>query len=309
MPVSSGLGLTPRGARLCTRSADAGRAALQILRTKTAGVAGAVALLTALSPYSVAYAVDARWPSQVTATYQLSFAGFDVGEYHFIAHFTGGNYTAAADAKVSAFFGAIKWVGKFTGSGTIERPGLQPAAYEMNYHKKKKAVSVKMAFNGPVVSNVELQPNKTPGPDVIKLQPKDLKNVLDPMAAMISLSDATAQTACNRVIPVFDGKLRYDLHLSLKGREKISEKQSSGQPKELLICAVKYQPIAGHKPKDFDDPWVDYDKIEFALRAVPAAGIYVPYRIKVPSSVGTAVMTADTINIKAANNQEIALKQ
>jgi hypothetical protein len=42
---------------------------------------------------------------------------------------------------------------------------------------------------------------------------------------------------------------------------------------------------------------------------VPTAGVYVPYRITVPSTIGAGVMTLDTINITAANNQQIALKQ
>ena len=68
-------------------------------------------------------------------------------------------------------------------------------------------------------------------------------------------------------------------------------------------------PIAGHKPSDFVHPWIDYDHIEIALRAIPSAGIYVPYRVSVPSTIGPAVMTAEEINITAADNVQIALRQ
>ena len=144
---------------------------------------------------------------------------------------------------------------------------------------------------------------------MVKLKPEDLKNVFDPMAAMIAVSDANASDACNRTIPVFDGKQRYDLRLSFKGREPLKERHPSGQPQELVLCRVKYVPIAGHKPKDFVHPWIDYNNIEIALRAIPKAGIYVPYRVTIPSPIGSAVMTVDTINITAANNQQIALTQ
>jgi hypothetical protein len=141
------------------------------------------------------------------------------------------------------------------------------------------------------------------------LKPENLQNVFDPMGATLAMSDAGPSDACNRTIPVFDGKARYDLHLSLKGRERISERRPSGQPRELVVCRVKYVPVAGHKPKDFINPWIDYDHIEIALRAVPTAGVYVPYRVTVPSTIGAGIMTLDTINITAANNQQIALKQ
>lgn len=270
---------------------------------------GLVAVAAATFPLERALAVGPNWPTEVTATYKLAFAGFDVGVYHFNAHFANGAYDAVANAEVSAFFGAFKWAGNFSGKGALEPAGLRPAAFEMNYKKKKKLVSVKIGFAGRAVSAVALVPNKPPTPDTIKLKPENLRNVFDPMAAMISVSDANPSDACNRIIPVFDGKARYDLHFTFKGREPLTERRPSGQPKELIVCRVKYVPIAGHKPKDFTDPWIDYNNIEFALRAVPKAGVYVPYRITIPSPIGKAVMTADTIKLTVSNNQQIALTQ
>ncbi|CCB67618.1 MULTISPECIES: DUF3108 domain-containing protein [unclassified Hyphomicrobium] len=267
------------------------------------------AVAAATFPLESASAIGPNWPTEVVATYKLAFAGFDVGAYQFNAHFNNGTYDAQAHAKVSAFFGAFKWAGNFSGKGALEPSGLRPAAFEMSYKKKKKFVSVKIGFAGRAVTAVALVPNKPPSPDTIKLKPENLKNVFDPMAAMISISDANPSDACNRVIPVFDGKARYDLHFTFKGREPLTERRPSGQPKELIVCRVKYVPIAGHKPKDFTDPWIDYNNIEFALRAVPRAGIYVPYRVTIPSPIGNAVMTANTINITSANNQQIALTQ
>jgi len=254
-------------------------------------------------------AADANWPNEVSAVYRLSFDGFNVGVYRFDAHFAGKSYAAVGKTEISALFGAFKWVGNFSGSGALEGAGPRPEAFEMRYKSKKKVTSVKISFNGVGVSSVALVPNKKPSPETIKLKPENLKNVFDPMAATIAMSDANPADACNRTIPVFDGKARYDLRLSFKGREPIAEKRPSGQPKELVVCRVKYIPIAGHKPKDFVDPWIDYNNIEIALRAVPKAGIYVPYRVKIPSTIGSALMTAETINITAANNQQIALTQ
>jgi hypothetical protein len=269
----------------------------------------AATLPLAALPLDCATAVGPNWPSRVSATYQLSFGGFDVGVYHFDADFTGKSYAAVGKTEVSALFGAFKWAGTFTAKGTLEPSGLQPGVFEMRYKSKKKVTSVKIGFTGTGVSSVALVPNKPPSPEAIKLKPENLKNVFDPLAAMIAVSDARPADACNRTIPVFDGKQRYDLRLSFKGREPITESHPSGQPRELIVCRVKYVPIAGHKPKDFVDPWIDYNKIEIALRAVPKAGIYVPYRVTIPSTIGNAVMTAETINITAADNQQIALKQ
>jgi hypothetical protein len=268
-----------------------------------------IVVAAAALPVRQTWAIEENWPSQVSAVYRLTFNGFDVGTYHFDAHFTGRSYSAIGKTDISAFFGAFKWVGNFSGSGVLDASGVHPSAFEMSYKSKKKTTSVKMGFIGAAVSSVALVPNKRPSPEAIALKPENLKNVFDPMAAMIAVSDADAKNACNRTLPVFDGKVRFDLHLAFKAREPLAERRPSGQPRELIVCRVKYVPVAGHKPKDFTDPWIDYNNLEIALRAIPKAGIYVPYRVTVPSGVGSAVMTADTINITAANNQQIALKQ
>lgn len=256
-----------------------------------------------------AAARDVPWPSAVNARYRLSFNGFDVGVYDFTSRYDSKSYSATGKTKISALFGAFKWTGTFEGNGSFDDIGPHPVAYRMTYKSKSKVTSVKMGFDGSGVTSVALLPNKLPHPDAIKLKPDNLKHVFDPISATLAISNATGADACNRTIPIFDGKARFDLRMSLKGREAIREKHPSGQPRELIICRIKYVPIAGHKPSDFVHPWIDYDNIEIALRAIPSAGIYVPYRVTVPSTIGPAVMTAEEINITAADNVQIALRQ
>lgn len=256
-----------------------------------------------------AAAGDMAWPNQVNARYRLTFNGFEVGSYNFTSRYSGQTYSATGRTEISALFGAFKWIGTFTGSGALDKSGPLPAAYEMSYKTKKKITSVKLGFDPAGVKTIALVPNKPPNPDVIKVSPDNLKHVFDPISATLAISKVTGSDACRRTIPVFDGKARFDLRLSLKGREVIKEERPSGQPRELLVCRVKYVPIAGHKPTDFVNPWIDYDHIEIALRAIPSVGIYVPYRVSVPSTIGPAVMTAEQINIVAADNARIALRQ
>ncbi len=285
---------------------------MAISRSGVKGLAVGCCLMLAVAAVSPLRAADAsaiQFPSQVAAVYRLSFNGFSVGKYHFTSTYDGKSYTAKGNTEISALFGAFKWAGNFTGNGSVETSGLRPASFEMSMKTKSKISTVKVSFDGPRVASVALVPNKAPSPEAVKLKPENLQNVFDPMGATLAISSANPADACDRTIPVFDGKARYDLQFSFKGRERLKEKRPSGQPAELVVCRVKYVPIAGHKPKDFVNPWIDYDHIEIALRAVPTAGIYVPYRVTVPSTIGPAVMTVDTINITAANNQQIALKQ
>jgi hypothetical protein len=252
---------------------------------------------------------DSAWPTEVKARYRLSFNGFDVGNYDFTSRYDGKAYAAVGKTQISALFGAFTWSGTFTGSGSVDGAGPHPAAFQMSYKASSKVKSVKLGFDKAGVTSVALVPNKPPHPGTIKVKPEELKHVFDPMSATLAISNASGSDACNRTIPIFDGKARFDLKLTFKGREAVKEERPSGQPRELVVCRVKYVPIAGHRPQDFVNPWIDYDHIEIALRAIPTAGIYVPYRVTVPSTIGPAVMTAEAINIIAADNVQIALRQ
>jgi hypothetical protein len=179
----------------------------------------------------------------------------------------------------------------------------------MNFRTKSKEGSVTLNFKGADVSSVQLVPSKPPSPEAVPLKPEHYKNVFDPMSAIFAMTlGGTGKDPCDKRVPIFDGKIRYDLAMSYKKTEKLSEKRPSGQPAELIVCRVKYQPIAGHKPKDFESPWVDFKNIEIALRPIPSAGIHVPYRITVPTTLGAAVMQAETVTINTPN-QQIALTQ
>lgn len=276
---------------------------------KTGAATRAVRPQTAkVQPAKVQGEDTGQWPQDVTARYRLSFNKFEVGKYSFQSQFNGKTFSAKSSADVSALFGAFRWKGAVSGEGGIAASGPRPVKYQLNYKSKKK-VSVALGFSGNTVKTIDVQPKKPPNPEAVPLQPEHLKNVLDPMSAIIAISHPTTSDPCARTIPVFDGKQRFDLVMSLKGKRKLSEKVATGQPQQVFVCRVKYVPIAGHKPKDFESPWVSYDSIEIALRPVPSAGIYVPYSISIPTTIGAAEMTAESVTITSADRQQIALGQ
>jgi hypothetical protein len=278
------------------------------VRLAAALAATGVAALSALAP-TVASGGDASWPSAVTARYRLHFNGFEVGSYQFGSQFDGKTYQAQSNAKISALFGAFKWRGDISSEGTIDKSAPRPHAYQMNYKARSKNVAVRLGFGSGRVTEVTLVPNKPPSPQAVPVKPEHFEGVLDPMTAILAISHPSSAKPCDRRIPIFDGKARFDLVMSFKAQQRLQETPPTGQPAELLVCRVKYVPIAGHKPKDFVDPWVDYDHIEIALRPVPRAGLYVPYRITIPTTIGAAEMTAESVDITSGDREQIALRQ
>jgi Protein of unknown function (DUF3108) len=252
---------------------------------------------------------DGGWPTSVTATYKLAFGGFSVGKYHFQSNASGKSYVTTGSADISALFGAFKWKGGIESTGTLGQAAPLPGNYKLNFKSKSKTSSVTLGFDKGNVKTVAIEPAKPPHPEAVPVKPEHMKNVFDPMSSILAITHADGPNPCNRTIPIFDGKIRFNLVMSAKGEQKIKESKPSGQPTELKVCKVSYQPIAGHKPKDFENPWVDYSGIEIALRPVPSANLYVPYRVSIPTTLGAAVMTAETVNITASNSTVIALSQ
>ena len=258
---------------------------------------------------SVSAAEPARWPANVAASYRLYFNGFDVGKYQFQSTFNGKVYTATSNASISALFGAFTWKGQIASSGQLDPAKPKPMRYQLTFKSKSKEGSVTLGFDKDAIKSVALVPNKKPNPEAVPVKEADLKGVFDPMSAILAMTHAGGGKPCERTIPIFDGKSRFNLIMSYKGEQKIADKNAPGGSGRLVVCNVKYQPIAGHKPKDFQNTWVDYDGMEIALRPVPQAHTFVPYKVTIPTTLGSAVMSAEQVTITSADKTQIALTQ
>lgn len=252
-------------------------------------------------------AADAVWPANVAARYSLSFNGFEVGKYQFQSTFNGKSYSATSSANVSALFGAFTWKGQIASNGVLEPAKPRPAAYKLTFKSKSKEGSVALAFDKDAIKSIALVPDKKPHPDAVPVKEADLKGVFDPMSAILAMTHSVNTKPCDRTVPIFDGKVRFNLIMSYKGEQPFTDR--SGQSSKLVVCNVKYQPIAGYKPKDFKKAWVDYDRMEIALRPVPKAQTVVPYRVTISTTLGSAVMMAEQVNITSSDNTQIALTQ
>lgn len=284
------------------------RMSFQSVKVLRHSLAAGIAIVAASVPLA-ANAADTSWPASVAAKYKLYFGGFEVGSYRFQSTSNGQSYATTGSADVSALFGAFKWKGGIESSGTLGPKAPAPAAYKLSFKTKSKAGSVTLGFDKAGVKTVELEPSKPPHPDAVPVKPEHLKSVFDPMSSILAMTHANGGNPCDRTIPIFDGKVRFNLVMSAKGEQNIKEEKPSGQPKALKVCKVKYVPVAGHKPKDFAKPWIDYDGMEITLRPIPSANVYVPYTVTIPTTIGSAVMSAESVNITSSDQTHIALTQ
>jgi hypothetical protein len=253
------------------------------------------------------------WPTQVSATYALSFTGFgELGHFKFESVIQGNDYSATgtADVKVPVVY---TWLGKLNGSGKLAGEDVHPSAYTFSSQGKAvigatKHHSIRMSFKDNSVAQVNVIPPSSPGgAGYVPLRPENFKDAFDPLTAVMVMSRVKGTNPCARRIPIFDGKQRFDLLVSSSGQQKVSEARPSGQPSIGYLCKVRYIPIAGHKDNDDTRNMASNNGIEVALRPVPSAGLLVPYRITVPTKWGTASMVLQRMDIVTPGQKQIAL--
>ncbi len=270
----------------------------------SAAVAGLGILASATSPTP---AEAEPWPSRVNAVYKIEFGGFDVGTFEFSSSVNGQSYTLTGDAKLSALLGAFKWQGATRSSGALAGDQPQPSGYTFNFVSTAKNGSLKMGFAGDKVASVAHVPVHQPAPMTVPVRDVDLKGVLDPLSAVMALSRTKAENPCGRKLAVFDGKQRFDLQLTYKRQDRVTDVRPSGQPGIAYVCKVKYTPIAGHKPTEESRTMAASQGIEVSLRPVPSANLFVPHQIIIPTGAGIAKLTAIRVHITTPRNEQIAL--
>ena len=166
--------------------------------------------------------------------------------------------------------GAFTWIGETRAFGLIANHMPKPAAFAFDFKANSKVGSTKMDFADGVGDRRQAFP--AAGPQArhgapARAAPQGRARSAERHHGGVRA--ASNPNPCDRRLPIFDGKERFDLVLSYKGQMKVSEQQPSGQPAIAHVCRVKYQPIAGHKVDTENSFMATTDGIEVALAPDP----------------------------------------
>ncbi len=269
--------------------------------------AAALATVAISLPFAAPASAADLWPARVQALYDIDFNGINVGTFEFNSSHDGQNYTLNGAGRLSLLLGAIKWSGDTRTTGDMAANSTQPKSFTFGYAGTGKSGSTRMAFASNQVTQVLHEPPSPPKEGIVPVQQQHLKGVLDPLTAIMAVSRGTDGNPCDRRIPIYDGKARFDLVLSPRGMVRLSEQRPSGQPGEGYVCRVKYQPIAGHKADQETKYIAASEGIEIVLRPIPSANVFVPYKVTIPTMAGNATLTSRRVDITTPAHQQIAL--
>jgi hypothetical protein len=96
---------------------------------------------------------------------------------------------------------------------------------------------------------------------------------------------------CRTGAAIFDGRMRYDLKLDFKRMEIV--KAEKGYHGPAIVCAIYFTPVAGYIPDRAVIKYLTAQRnIEIAFVPIAGTRILVPFRMKIPTPIGPAMLEA-----------------
>ena len=230
------------------------------------------------------------------ANYVVTLAGVPIGKGSWSIDVAEDQFTASASGATSGLLRVFaSGQGSSVAHGGIS--GGQPVAstYASTIVADNKTDQVRMLFGGGVVKDYLADPPTTPSPDRMPLTEAHRKGVFDPMTATLlrvpGNGDTFVPEACQRTVPIFDGRMRYDLQLAFKHLDKVRSER--GYQGTVVVCGVYFTPLGGHVPDRSTIKYLVAQRdMEVSLAPIAGTRLMVPYRASIPTPLGMGVLQA-----------------
>lgn len=264
-----------------------------------------------------AQAVQIQPPAQgpssggkLEAKYEASLAGIPVGKGAWAIDISDDQYSAAASGGTAGLLKAFAGgSGSGQSTGRVVAGTLVPSNYTATTTSSKKSETIRMLITPGYIKDYSIEPEPPVDPERIPVTDAHRRNVIDPMTGSLMRVPGTgelmAPDSCRTGTSIFDGRMRYDLKLDYKRMESV--KAEKGYHGPAIVCAIYFTPIAGYVP---DRAAIKYLAAQRNMEVwlVPIAGtrVLVPYRMTVPTPLGTAMLEATEFVTSAAPPKAVA---
>jgi Protein of unknown function (DUF3108) len=253
-------------------------------------LAGAVAAMGCLT------AGGAGAQGRLDARYSASLAGVEIGKGAWIIEIGDDQFTAAASGMTTGLLRVFA-TGQGSGAsrGVVRGDNLMPTTFVSNINNNKRVEELRIVLSSGTVKDLMVEPPTVPNPDRVPVTDAHRRGVVDPMSAGLvrvpGTADPISPEACRRTLPVFDGRMRFDLQLSFKRIEKVQAEKGYHGP--VAVCGVQFVPLAGHVPDRAAIKYLMAQRdMEMWLAPIPGTRIVVPYRISLQTPLGQGVLEA-----------------
>ena len=233
---------------------------------------------------------------KLDARYEATLAGIPVGKGAWTIDISDDQFSASAAGGTSGLLKAFAG-GSGTGAsqGRVVNGALVATNYSASTTTSKKTEVIRIVMSNGSVKEYAIEPEPPVDPDRLPVTDAQRRGVYDPMTGSMlrvpGSGDPLSPDACRTGAAIFDGRMRYDLKLDFKRMETV--KAEKGYRGPVVVCAIYFSPIAGYIP---DRPVIKYlaaqRNIEIAFAPIAGTRILVPFRMVIPTPLGTAMLEA-----------------
>jgi Protein of unknown function (DUF3108) len=225
-----------------------------------------------------------------TAEFSIALSGLPIARAEFTTTLRDKRYEISAGLRTTGLARFITDTkAQIIVDGLAGRKNWRPQSFSFRYDYGRRSRSFETRFLHDQVTSSTI----TPKPDYSKrknwvpTRPEDLKNVTDPVSALIVPGGTEP---CRAMVGVFDGEARMNLRLSHKRMDRFT---TAGFDGEVTVCSIRYEPVSGHRRKSKDIDYVKrLDNIEIWFAKSAKLDVYAPVYLAVPTKYGVISITA-----------------
>lgn len=235
----------------------------------------------------------------------LYFGGFSVGALNLVTTLDGSSYAMKSEMGTR---GLVNWFidgfARIEANGEIKDGQLKPAYYRATSGQDETVERDSQVFftEGSPAKIVAVPDYAEDDRKYVPME--EQMGSVDPMsAALFSATFADGDELCKGTIKVFDGRRRYNLHLSYIGEEELKSYNKDRYSGTAARCEIVFEQMKGFQ-KDGSGPSKrkSYDPatVWIARFAAPDGGadILMPVKVVADTNWGAAVAHASNIQIK-----------
>ncbi|MFP5516138.1 MAG: DUF3108 domain-containing protein [Alphaproteobacteria bacterium] len=258
---------------------------------------GTALLAAGLSFPLLPLAASAAMAEPLKATYRVFVGGVTALDVDATLETTGDRYRIAVSAVTGGTIGRLfTWKTESQSDGLRQGDDLRPTGHRQSsqFRGEPRTVTLTYGPQGDVSASVTPPPetdNREPVPPALQ------RGTLDPLSAVLDLLFAVgASERCDRSLPVFDGRRRYDMMFTEVGRRIVDPSRYSVFAGIAQQCRVSYRPVAGYgKSGPTGRFWqrsspADRPPVDLWLAPVAAGYPPLPVRLETDSDFGSVVV-------------------
>jgi len=232
---------------------------------------------------------------RLEAYYVVSVSGLIVGESTWSADIGTDQYTARAKSRMK---GVARWLVRGEATATVHGVITDGRLMTTEFTSKADTDDEKSETRMTVEAGQARDITDTSSEGVrdrVPVPEEHRHNIIDPISAMIIPAapegNALPRAACERTLPVFDGRRRYDLKLAFKRMDTV--KAVAGYAGPAVVCTMKMQPLSGHRAGGLLVAYLTEGRdMELWLAPIIGTHLLAPFRIAVGGVVTPITMQA-----------------